>query len=155
MKMTDWFPPEIKPVYGGIYEIQTAAKSLPHYAVWDGFFWSMQYSVTILSVTSGNPFAPQNLVWRGWTQKLQDSVDVPVLNFGRGEIGVQAGYQGTTGLLRFNYEDGTHQAGDTIVHLVPLEEYAVILRFENLKGIDTVLHCLLETRKLMVAAQRD
>ena len=37
MKLTPWYPPEVKPVRKGVYEVCFTA--LPWYRYWDGRFW--------------------------------------------------------------------------------------------------------------------
>lgn len=41
-KLTDWFPPEIKPVRVGVYQVgETEGLSDPDgYSYWDGFHWA-------------------------------------------------------------------------------------------------------------------
>jgi hypothetical protein len=36
MKLTPWFPPDVKPVRAGVYEVRMKA---PWYRYWDGVHW--------------------------------------------------------------------------------------------------------------------
>ena len=71
-EMTDWFPPHIKPVHKGVYEITFTSRHnmyAPMYATWNGFRWSVAshgkndvYHTRFLD-------AEQNKYWRGFTEQ--------------------------------------------------------------------------------------
>jgi hypothetical protein len=72
-KMTNWFPPRIKPVRKGVYQIQYWKTQSPEYtamyATWNGVRWSIgSYK---LSDGNHNDFdgANQNKFWRGFTEE--------------------------------------------------------------------------------------
>ena len=71
-QMTPWFPPHIKPVRKGVYEIKYTGKG-PHesymWATWDGVKWSVgSYK---LSDDNHKDFyvANQKKFWRGFTEE--------------------------------------------------------------------------------------
>ena len=70
-EMTKWFPPHIKPVREGIYEIKYTPKNLhvsDMYATWNGARWSVgSYNRWDYNHTDfdGN----QNKYWRGFKEK--------------------------------------------------------------------------------------
>jgi hypothetical protein len=72
-KMTDWFPPHIKPVRKGVYEtsdLHKMPRTLPTYSRWDGVNWSNESYCTHhaeLHYTSYG--ALQDKYWRGFTEK--------------------------------------------------------------------------------------
>jgi hypothetical protein len=75
-KMTPWFPPHIKPVYEGVYEVDNGyrlPRTLPTYARWDGLEWSnASYRTHLfyhpeLHYTSYGAY--QNKTWRGFTKE--------------------------------------------------------------------------------------
>ena len=39
MKLTPWFPPEVKPVRKGVYEIRDDSLGMTFYAYWSGYFF--------------------------------------------------------------------------------------------------------------------
>ena len=71
-KMTDWFPPHIKPVREGVYEVSFASRQktdAPMYATWNGSRWSCWsngkndvYHTRFLE-------AVQDKYWRGFTEE--------------------------------------------------------------------------------------
>lgn len=71
-KMTNWFPPSIKPVRAGVYEIKFTYTMMPtesKYATWNGKKWSnMSYHKTGYwhGIFVG---AEQNKYWRGFTEE--------------------------------------------------------------------------------------
>jgi len=73
MNMTPWFPPHIKPVNIGVYEVKDAYKlphTLPVYARWDGLQWSNESYLNHhdeLHYTSYG--AGQEKLWRGFTKE--------------------------------------------------------------------------------------
>jgi hypothetical protein len=71
-KMTDWFPPHIKPVHIGIYEIKFYNLPLskrPMYARWNGKKWSnfayKKHDDSLNDYVS----AVQKKHWRGFKEK--------------------------------------------------------------------------------------
>jgi len=72
-KMTPWFPPHIKPVHKGVYQVEWHNKESdpwPTYAQWNGYQWSR------LSCHKTDGFwhncyedAKQARAWRGFTEK--------------------------------------------------------------------------------------
>ena len=71
-KMTPWFPPKIKPVRVGVYQIRfnfnTYIKD-PMYATWNGKRWSNfshREDGHWLNIYSG---AEQKKIWRGFTEE--------------------------------------------------------------------------------------
>ena len=71
-KMTPWFPPRIKPVRVGVYQIKFSYSrpgDMEMYATWSGRKWSnMSYSTTGLwhGIFKG---AEQKKHWRGFTEE--------------------------------------------------------------------------------------
>lgn len=71
-EMTPWFPPHIKPVNVGVYEIKYTSKSTngdPRvYATWNGLRWSSG-SYNLWDEYHKQFDANQNKYWRGFTEK--------------------------------------------------------------------------------------
>ena len=71
-KMTLWFPPHIKPVHVGVYQIlfnYSRPSDLKMYAAWNGRKWSnFDYSKTG-SWLSEFRDAEQKKLWRGFTEE--------------------------------------------------------------------------------------
>ena len=69
--MTNWFPPHIKPVREGVYEIKYTSKSPWKnwmYATWNGEKWSCgSYNLCDKFHQLFN--ANQNKYWRGFTEE--------------------------------------------------------------------------------------
>ena len=69
--MTPWFPPHIKPVHKGVYEVKfTAVRSiLPMYATWNGRKWS--FASFFASGDWHKKFrgVDQEKYWRGFTKE--------------------------------------------------------------------------------------
>ena len=72
-KMTDWFPPHIKPVHIGVYEIKYTSKvayGSNMYATWNGEKWSSgSYNLCDKYHQLFN--ANQDKHWRGFTEKQE------------------------------------------------------------------------------------
>lgn len=70
-KMTDWFPPHIKPVNVGVYEIKFAAVRGYHrmYSTWNGLKWSCASPFASGDWHKKFRDAGQNKYWRGFTEK--------------------------------------------------------------------------------------
>jgi len=72
-KMTPWFPPHIKPVRKGVYEVINGYRlshTLPIYARWDGLEWSnSSYHAHHPELHYTSYRAYQNKYWRGFTKE--------------------------------------------------------------------------------------
>jgi hypothetical protein len=63
--VTDWFPPDVKPVLVGLYEVAyVVPESRPRMARWDGNQWLFAASRVH---GAGRPRLVQDLYWRGQT----------------------------------------------------------------------------------------
>jgi hypothetical protein len=69
-KMTDWFPPNIKPVHEGVYEVRFVYKTFGKlYARWNGNKWSnSSWLLTGLHLREFKG-AEQKKLWRGFTEE--------------------------------------------------------------------------------------
>ena len=72
-KMTPWFPPHIKPVRKGVYQIKYTqienTKYLSRYATWNGTYWSAgSYNMDDAYHQQFNK-SIQNKFWRGFTEE--------------------------------------------------------------------------------------
>lgn len=64
MKLTDWFPGDIKPIRVGIYE-RRYSESI-NFSKWNGEYWSFGYYSVDLANERGHYLSQyQNLPWRG------------------------------------------------------------------------------------------
>ena len=68
MKLTQWFPGDVKPVHVGVYERRLKGTTTVFYSRWDGEkWWSLRRTVTgantVLPVLRFSDY--QNLPWRG------------------------------------------------------------------------------------------
>ena len=71
-KMTKWFPPHIKPVRKGVYEVKFTPKGLYEsyfYAMWNGKRWSRVATYDEMARFHQNFDALQNKYWRGFKEK--------------------------------------------------------------------------------------
>lgn len=69
MEMTDWFPPDIKPVHSGVYQTEFAAgRGDLGYSRWDGVHWRYQYLSKAIAAGSEG-IGSQNKRWRGLATK--------------------------------------------------------------------------------------
>jgi hypothetical protein len=72
-KMTKWFPPHIKPVREGVYEISFKywpKKDAPMYAAWNGSRWSVWSHLIKDDLYHARfLYADQGKYWRGFTEK--------------------------------------------------------------------------------------
>jgi hypothetical protein len=69
--MTPWFPPHIKPVHKGVYQIKYTGRDLHEsymLATWDGKKWS-RGSYTLWDEHHRNFDASQKKYWRGFKEK--------------------------------------------------------------------------------------
>jgi len=70
-KMTPWFPPHIKPVHKGVYEIKYTERGLYDsymWATWNGSKWS-SVSYNLCDEYHKQFDANQNKYWRGFKEK--------------------------------------------------------------------------------------
>ena len=72
-KMTNWFPPHIKPARKGVYQIKYTQTEntayLSRYATWNGTHWSVgSYNMDDAYHTQFNK-SIQKKFWRGFTEK--------------------------------------------------------------------------------------
>lgn len=79
--LTDWFPPEVKPVHRGLYIVHLqgdpsmAEAFSPFFCVWDGFMWmagSHRTGYAIESARLNIPSCHQDKYWRGITKDEYD-----------------------------------------------------------------------------------
>jgi len=72
-KMTPWFPPHIKPVRKGVYQIKYTKKQNPAYsamyATWDGTHWSTGSYNLDDAYHQQFYVANQKKFWRGFTEE--------------------------------------------------------------------------------------
>ena len=71
-KMTEWYPPNKKPVHKGVYETEFSTQYgtvLRGFSLWSGKDWSLQHSTMATGVFLFGPGAEQNKSWRGFTEK--------------------------------------------------------------------------------------
>jgi hypothetical protein len=64
---TDWFPPEIKPKYKGVY--RTRFIGVQGFAYWDGRRWSHQHHSLRVMEWARHAGAHQRKEWRGLAEK--------------------------------------------------------------------------------------
>lgn len=67
-KLTDWFPPWMKPVRRGVYQVRHTVKGIVSegFAYWDGFMWQILRN-TIKEADGPHNYisSQQNKSWRG------------------------------------------------------------------------------------------
>jgi len=71
-KMTKWFPPHIKPVRKGVYEVKFTPKGVHEsymYAMWNGKKWSRVATYEEMKSFHSNFDALQGKYWRGFTKE--------------------------------------------------------------------------------------
>jgi len=72
-KMTNWFPPHIKPVRKGVYQIKyTKTEKIAYlsiYATWNGTHWSAGSYNLSDRYHKNFDVANQKKFWRGFTEK--------------------------------------------------------------------------------------
>ena len=66
-QLTNWFPPEIKPVYKGVYEVEYEGifTTLSGYSYWDGKKWGTTFKELSNADTYRFPSPLQYRKWRG------------------------------------------------------------------------------------------
>ena len=66
MKLTQWFPGDVKPVHIGVYERRLKFKPDVYYSQWDGEKWLwLHWTVEGAAASAGVHSAYQSLPWRG------------------------------------------------------------------------------------------
>ena len=66
MKLTQWFPGDVKPVHIGVYERRLKFKTYVYYSRWNGERWQwLHWTVEDAAASAGAPSVYQNLPWRG------------------------------------------------------------------------------------------
>lgn len=70
-EMTKWFPPHIKPVREGVYEIRFTEghNDCPMYATWNGEVWSTASHEKNDDCHTKFSYALQEKYWRGFTKE--------------------------------------------------------------------------------------
>jgi hypothetical protein len=71
-KMTKWFPPHIKPVREGVYEVRFLIQKItdaPMYATWNGSRWSVWSHFKNDMYHARFLYADQGKYWRGFTKE--------------------------------------------------------------------------------------
>jgi hypothetical protein len=71
MKMTEWFPAEIKPVHAGVYETRDEL-GIRWFSAWRGDVWIWgNISPGAWPNLTGNPALYQRREWRGLSEELK------------------------------------------------------------------------------------
>jgi hypothetical protein len=65
MKMTDWYPAEIKPVREGVYEVKSVHWAVGWYSRWDGKQWMWTAAGKEKAARMDSPAPTQFRMWRG------------------------------------------------------------------------------------------
>ncbi len=74
-KLTPWFPPEIKPMRKGVYQVAYWSQERPSYAKWFNGIWRGSYSgisaetLRLADADNRHQNYRQNLEWRGLARK--------------------------------------------------------------------------------------
>jgi hypothetical protein len=74
-KLTPWFPPEVKPVYVGVYRTKFFA-NYSGYSYWNGSAWSFEWDS--VEEVSRMEIGNQDKSWRGLAKNPQADKPVPV-----------------------------------------------------------------------------
>jgi hypothetical protein len=75
MKLTNWFPPEVKPVRKGVYDIAKGVFSAPWFGYWNGKKWvsvgNTPYKAMEHPYAAWDDFPAirQDFEWRGLARK--------------------------------------------------------------------------------------
>jgi len=65
MKVTEWFPPYVKPVRAGVYQIRFAGERRPSgYCRWDGLVWRFT-EPDVKTASKATRIGIQEKTWRG------------------------------------------------------------------------------------------
>ena len=65
MKLTPWFPGDVKPVHIGVYERRLKFRPGVYYSQWDGEKWYYLRDTVDKAAIQSVYSAHQNLPWRG------------------------------------------------------------------------------------------
>jgi hypothetical protein len=65
MQLTEWHPPEIKPVREGVYQVKSVHWSDPWFSRWDGKQWMWLCSGKERAARVDSPAPYQERMWRG------------------------------------------------------------------------------------------
>ena len=65
MKLTTWFPGDVKPVRVGVYERKYNMSRFYCYCYWDGEYWHVWAETPMVAEKAFLISALQNLPWRG------------------------------------------------------------------------------------------
>lgn len=65
MKLTKWFPGDVKPVHIGVYERRLKSWTYVYYSRWDGENWLYMCDTVDKAASQIIDSAHQNLPWRG------------------------------------------------------------------------------------------
>ncbi len=66
MKLTQWFPGDVKPVHVGVYERRLKFRAGVYYSQWDGEKWlRLHWTVEGAAALAGALSVYQSLPWRG------------------------------------------------------------------------------------------
>jgi hypothetical protein len=68
MKLTDWFPPEVKPVRVGVYERKFGSSENCGLCKWNGKAWFWRCKTPFDASTESVKSGFQELPWRGLTE---------------------------------------------------------------------------------------
>lgn len=66
MKLTDWYPPQIKPVRQGVYI--TREKGNIYFQNWTGHYWNVRMSNIKLADEVKQRSQHQDVYWKGMTR---------------------------------------------------------------------------------------
>jgi hypothetical protein len=67
MKLTPWFPANVKPVRVGVYQVRDT-DTLPWYRRWDGAHWHIGAESVRIAAATSMPIDSQ-LPWRGLAEE--------------------------------------------------------------------------------------
>ncbi len=71
-EMTEWYPPIIKPVRKGVYQVKYLDSTLVSFANWTGKAWGVAYySLTSAKNNPKNISNFQSKTWRGFKEKQE------------------------------------------------------------------------------------
>lgn len=73
-RLTDWYPPSIKPARVGVYQRDMRGTGNGQYSHWDGMFWGgWGGSIEIAARNAGGISSVQDANWRGLAKKPRKS----------------------------------------------------------------------------------
>lgn len=73
MKLTDWYPGDVKPVRVGVYEREYPLSGIGCYCKWDGKMWHSGYENVDRASIEPAISNIQNLPWRGLSKDPKGS----------------------------------------------------------------------------------